>query len=127
MTRAGYVRAVFLLLSEQAHAETWCGFGVTGASQTHVEIAASPLPEVWADVTIHNMLAARAGAAATPCLLTLGGQTVAVYYVPEAQTLPDTFLIEPPEGYIAVPPRLVLPDNTSSVVQIVPLTDMPLG
>lgn len=101
------------LLAAPAYAET-CHFGPNGTNAT-----IAPHDEHFAQVHIQNRLASRQQ---TTCALTLWGVTVKVLYEAAPFDAPDTFHIDTPPGFIAIPSSVVVDDRDSARVMIA-LTD----
>lgn len=87
-----------------------CHYGNPG---TTVSIA--PHAQAWAEVKIHNRLAGRLR---TVCALEMDGRQVLVEYAPGSFRDPDWFTVEAPSGFVAVPWRVLLDDETLSSVLI---------
>ena len=52
--------------------------------------------------------------------MTAGGITVHLSVLHGPDDVPDTFTLTPPEGFVAVPPVLVLDEDTRGVVRVMP-------
>lgn len=59
--------------------------------------------------------------------LTIPGLSVTLEMRVGNGDVPDEMFVTPPEGFIAVPPAVVVPEKETGRVLIVPLKDMVLG
>jgi hypothetical protein len=107
--------AALALLASPAAAQDVCSFGLPDRPRTEVGIAASAEPGVWAEIEIANQLATRVRRV---CILTLDHETVRVIYDAGDGALPDLFRVEPPPGYIAEPPEVIVPDGSGATIRI---------
>ena len=111
-------------LASPAAAQDLCGFGLPGARQTEVGIAASDQPGVWAEVQIANLLAVRVRSV---CDLTHDYEAVRVHYDAGAGSAPDLFRIEVPPGYVADPAQIIVRDGFGATVLIRRAYHGPMG
>jgi hypothetical protein len=98
------------LLTAPAYAET-CEYSAGGTSVT-----IAPHDTEFAQVHIVNRLAPRNY---TDCVLTIYGVTVTVTYDAWNFDAPDWFHVTVPNGFVAVPPSILLDERTAGQVLIV--------
>ena len=109
--RAALALAALLATASAARADS-CTYG-SETSGTRVTII--PHDEAFAEIVIHNKLAARLH---THCRVTLFGVTVSVDYDAGSGSLPDWFFTNAPSGFRADPPQLLLDDGDTGSVLI---------
>jgi len=110
MTRLAIIA---ILASTAAHAETTRLWPEGGASVT---LRPSEAPGAIAEIAFANKLAA--GFLKEAFDLSLGGFPVAVRMDHGPGDKPDTMTVTPPEGYIAVPPSVTVPEGETRVITI---------
>jgi hypothetical protein len=112
-------RAVPFLLASAfpAAAETWSA----GRGQSSVELRATEAPGAVAEVYFWNSSSDAGGRITHRFTLTHDGLTI----TGEAElglAAPDTVRIAVPDGFIAVPDELTIPDGSGSTILIYPIT-----
>lgn len=106
------IAAILCLLASPLAAQERFAFG-TGCAAEMV------LTDDGAEVTITNaMIPLGAPDRGT---LDIGGFVVGIEAEHRRGTEPDIFTVYAPPGYVAVPWRVVLPENATAVVQIIPV------
>jgi hypothetical protein len=107
MTRLAILAA---LLCAPAHAST-CEYYPAGTSVT-----IAPHDNAFAQVHISNRLAPRNH---DTCDLTIYGVTVSVFYDATLGDSADWFHVSVPQGFIAVPPQILINDRDTGTVLII--------
>lgn len=92
-----------------------------GGSYAHIKAA-----DGGAVVTLHN------GPTVWPTFWVLfglehGDIAVSVEVEQGSGDVPDTVSVIPPAGFVAMPPEVVMPEDTDALIRIVPVDAVPMG
>lgn len=118
------MRAALALCLIASPALAGASYTVTGREgDLRLTLAPCDAPCV-AEVRIDNALVFGANGFAR---LDMGDMWVRVELAQQPERAPDTFEIQPPEGFIAIPPSIVVEDDASATVRIVRAADVPQG
>ena len=113
MTRFLLITAAFCIAFSAAVAgDTYEWDDRTRATLQSSNIVGAQAEVVFLNTELHNL-------ASETFTLTLGDLTVTVTITPDrAYGQPDLMTVEPPPGFIAIPPEIVVPENAAGRIVI---------
>jgi hypothetical protein len=107
-TRAAIVFALFALPAQAEAVIAWGG--------TSARIDAADGPQI-ATITCTNRLTSGHDSM-TQGVVSLGGFDVHIRVIHQPGDTPDRFIVTPPDGYIAIPPQIDVPEGASAKILI---------
>lgn len=117
--RGVYAAALLMGLATSAAAQQVASF-----NGSQVSIAPTNAPNAVAKVSFANDTNNTPYETGTEQSLSLDGMTVTLTFEHGPAMDPDTIYIEPPAGYIAVPPVLTVEENRTGTALIYPLGEV---
>lgn len=88
-------------------------------------VTLTPGEDVFALLVFHNTMTPQENfpGGSTTVTLTLEGVDVEVSLTPQPQNAPDTLRVSVPEGYMAIPSEVIVPDGSLEAVTIYDLSE----
>jgi hypothetical protein len=116
MTRTlSAIAAILASTATAQDARVWPGTPSSGYDPSSVTIHAPTAPEAVASVTFRNT---EVHAASETFALTWEGLTITVEMEWQVDGQSERITVYPPDGYIAIPPRVTVPERETGVVHV---------